>query len=69
MDQGEYFETAIVNVDTPYIKGNQVQALCIENPEYDLVVGDVLGARCPCNPNRIGNWTTIRKTPTNTNQE
>ena len=72
---GRLFETAIVNIDTPYIKGNQVQALCIENPEYDLIIGDVLGARCPCNPNpdwKLDNHqkntdkykSTIRREPT-----
>ena len=45
------FQTAVVNIDTPYIRGKQMPVLCIDNPEYDIVVGEVKGARCKCNPN------------------
>ena len=33
------FQTAVVNVDTPYIKRDKMTVLCIENPEVDVVVG------------------------------
>ena len=48
------FETAIVDIDTPYIK-QRMQVVCVENPEFDLIIGDVDGARCKCNPD--SNWT------------
>ena len=52
MDGSErLLETALVNLDTPYIKQSQVVAMCVENPEYDIVVGNIQGARCRCNPN------------------
>lgn len=41
---------AIVDVDTPYLKKTSVTALCLEEPAYDLVIGDVEGARCKCDP-------------------
>ena len=41
---------AIVDVDTPYLKKSRVKALCLEDPAYDLVIGDVEGARCKCDP-------------------
>ena len=44
-------ETAIIDVDTPYLKQTEVSAICLTNPTYDLVIGDVPGARCKCNPN------------------
>ena len=44
------FQTAVVNVDTPYIKKDKITVLCIENPEVDVVVGEVPGAKCSCSP-------------------
>ena len=41
---------AIVDVDTPYLKKTSVKALCLEDPAYDLVIGDVEDARCKCDP-------------------
>ena len=35
---------AKIDVDTPYFKG-QVEALCLSDPIYDLVIGNVSGAR------------------------
>ena len=45
------FETAKVNIDTPYIRRKHMPVMCIENPPYDLVIGEVEGARCKCDPN------------------
>ena len=44
------FQTAVVNVDTPCIKKDKISVLCIENPEVDVVVGEVPGAKCSCSP-------------------
>ena len=53
------FETAEVNIDTPYIRRKHMPVMCIENPPYDLVIGEVEGARCKCDPNpswRLDNY-------------
>ena len=34
------FPTACVDINTPYLKG-KVNAICITNPVYDLVIGNV----------------------------
>jgi len=44
---------AKINVDTPYLKG-QVEAQCLPDPIYDLVVGNVPGARAADDPDP--NW-------------
>jgi len=44
---------ARIDVDTPYLKG-QVEAQCLPDPIYDLVVGNVSGARAAENPDP--NW-------------
>ena len=42
MDGSErLLETALVNLDTPYIKQSQVVAICVENQGYDIVVGNI----------------------------
>ena len=41
---------AVVNVDTPYFEG-EVTALCMNNPVYDLILGNIDGVRDPANPN------------------
>ena len=41
---------AIVDIDTPYLSQNGIKALCLKDPAYDLVIGDVEGARCKCDP-------------------
>ena len=38
-----------VDVDTPYFLGN-VEAVCVPEPVYDLIIGNVSGARNPDNP-------------------
>ena len=38
-----------IDVDTPYLKG-QVEAQCLLDPIYDLVIGNVPGARAPYDP-------------------
>ena len=40
---------AKIDVDTPYFKG-QVQAQCLADPIYDLVIGNVPGARAADDP-------------------
>ena len=40
------FQTAVVSLDTPYITKDKITVLCIENCEFDIVVGDVPGAKC-----------------------
>ena len=49
------FETAIVALDTPYLKRDKIAVLCMENPEVDLVIGEVPGARCKCSP--VAYWS------------
>ena len=49
------FETAIVTIDTPYIKQRQMMVMCIDDLEYDIIVGEIEGARCKCNPDP--EWT------------
>ena len=46
--------TAIIDIDTrsPYLKRHHVTAVCMERPSFELVIGDVEGAACKCNPNR-----------------
>ena len=47
------FPTATINVDTPYYSG-EMKVLCMENPEYDLIIGNISGAREPHDPDP--NW-------------
>jgi hypothetical protein len=44
---------AKIQVDTPYITG-EVEALCLPDALYDLIIGNVPGARAPENPDP--NW-------------
>ena len=44
------FPVARVKVSTPFFVG-QVEALCMRNPVYDLVLGNINGARPPNDPN------------------
>ena len=46
---------AIIDVDTPYLQKKGIKALCLDSPPYDLVIGDVLDARCKCDPDPF--WT------------
>ena len=48
-------ETAIVDINTPYLRKRGTTVVCLEDGEYDLVIGDVGGARCKCSPNP--DWT------------
>ena len=50
------FPVAIINVDTPYYKGT-VEALCMPEPVYDLVLGNIDGVRSAENPDE--NWKEI----------
>ena len=43
------FRVAMIQVDTPYLTG-RVEALCMENPVYDLVIGNIKGVRSVENP-------------------
>ena len=40
---------AIIHIETPYFTGT-VEALCMRNPIYDLIVGNITGARDPKDP-------------------
>ena len=42
--------TALVDVDTPYLRKCNVVAVCLDEPVFDLIIGDVDGAVCKCNP-------------------
>lgn len=42
---------ARVKVDTPYFTGN-VEAWCLENPLYSLIIGNIPNARDPKDPDR-----------------
>ena len=53
------FETATISRDTPYIKHGQLPVLCLEDPEADLIIGNIKGARCKCNPNREWNLRKV----------
>ena len=44
------FPVARIKVDTPYFVG-QVEALSMDNPVYDLVIGNIGGERAADNPN------------------
>ena len=46
-------EVANISVDTPYYVG-RVEALCMANPVYDLVLGNIEGVRRPEKPDQ--NW-------------
>ncbi|XP_041463624.1 uncharacterized protein LOC121414492 [Lytechinus variegatus] len=48
------FRRAKIDIDTPYFKG-KVEALCVPTPVYDLVLGNIPGARQPADPD--GDWT------------
>ena len=43
-------QTAVVDIDTPYLKkrGATVVSLDLEDTKYNLVIGNVRGARCMC---------------------
>ena len=47
-------KVARIDVDTPYLKKEKVEAVCLDNPTFDLVIGEVDNVRCRCNPDR--NW-------------
>ena len=55
---GEIIKVPIVKmtIDTPYLTKDveALQAMCMKNPIYDLVVGNVANARPPDDPNI--NW-------------
>ena len=47
------FPVAVVHICTPYLCG-EVKAMCMEKPVYDLIIGNVAGARDPSDPD--ANW-------------
>ena len=53
------FPTAIIHGDTPYYRG-KLKVLCMDNPVYDLMIGNVPGSREPHEPN--SNWTSTMNT-------
>ncbi len=46
----QHAKVARIDVDTPYLKKTAVEAVCIDNPTFDLVLGEVDDVRCRCNP-------------------
>ena len=48
-------ETAVVDINTPYFTKKGATVVCMEDSAYDLVIGNVEGATCKCNPNP--DWT------------
>ena len=53
---------ANIFVDSPYFKG-MIEALCMRNPIYDLILGNIPGVREPNKPNvnwDIGNLVKVR---------
>ena len=42
--------TALVDVDTPYLRKCNVVAVCLDEQVFDLIIGDVDGAVSKCNP-------------------
>ena len=53
------FQTAVVSLDTPYITKDKITVSCIENYEFDIVVGDVPGAKCTCSPDPHWGLATV----------
>jgi len=43
------FPIAKIDIDTPYFVG-EVSAMCVVNPVYSLVLGEIQGVREPSNP-------------------
>ena len=52
---------ANVFIDTPYYTGN-VEAWCMENPVYDLIVGNIEGAGLPGEPDP--HWKLVQAVQT-----
>ena len=44
---------AIIDIDTPYLRGT-VSAVCLQDATYDLLIGNVDGARSADDPDE--NW-------------
>ncbi len=57
-------DVVAIEVDTPYFVG-QIEALCMENPVYDLILGNIYGVRNPGDPNPdwIGGETHFQMRP------
>ena len=51
---------AKIEVDTPYLR-KEVEAVCLEDAAYDLVIGNVEGARKPDEPEVKCNSTTFNE--------
>ena len=60
------FPVADVEVDTPYYTEN-VDVLCIENPVYDLVLGNIKSVRSADNPDE--KWRPPRRSKSRQNSE
>ena len=54
------FPIANIVVDTPYFQG-PVSALCMDNPVYDLILGNIPGVRDPTNP--YPSWCKMERIP------
>ena len=52
------FPVVLIHVNTPYFVG-QTEALCMDNPVYDLILGNIHGVRDPADPDP--NWISPAK--------
>lgn len=57
---------AKIRISTPYFEG-EVEALCMEQPLYDLILGNIEGCRDPNNPDQT--WVPKYDHDTNSEQE
>jgi len=44
-------KVALIDIDSPYLTRARVVAMCMDDPTFALIIGDVEGATCKCNPN------------------
>ena len=60
------FQIATIQIDTPFFSG-VVDALCMENPVYELVIGNISGVRPADDPDvnwnhdRMGQTKSLQK--------
>ena len=44
-----YASMAYINVNTPFFTG-RTKCICLDNPVYDLIIGNIPGAKNPNDP-------------------
>ena len=45
----------MADIDTPFLAMQEATVVCLENPIFDLVIGDVEVATCGCSPSKAWN--------------